>query len=374
MISAAPLSGIVVIEIGHSVAAPYAGLVLGQLGAEVIKIERPGSGDHARGWGPPMRNGASGLFHAINREKRSVPLDLHDRAAREQLLSLITDRADVVIQNLRPNSIESLGLGAAELTRRKADLIYCNLSAFGGVGPLASSPGYDPLMQTYGGLMSVTGEEGRPAVRVGVSIIDIGTGLWSVIGILAALFERASTGRGGIVDTSLYETALAWMGIHITEFSATGVEPRRHGSGAAQIAPYEMFATADGSLMVAAGNDSLFARLCGALGESRLAQDERFRTNVARVENRGPLFNLLQTTFRTASTAQWRDRLDEVGVPNAPLRTLAEVTSDPQTQALGILQHIAGLGLTTVGIPIRFNGRRPQLRRSAPELGNEAHD
>jgi crotonobetainyl-CoA:carnitine CoA-transferase CaiB-like acyl-CoA transferase len=372
VISDAPLSGIVVVEIGHSVAAPYAGLVLGQLGAEVIKIERPGGGDHARGWGPPMRNGASGLFHAINREKRSVCLDLHDARAREQLLSLITDRADVVIQNLRPNSIEALGLGATELTSRKANLIYCNLSAFGGVGPLASSPGYDPLMQTYGGLMSVTGEEGRPAVRVGVSIIDIGTGLWSVIGILAALFERAGTRRGGIVDTSLYETALAWMGIHITEFSATGVEPRRHGSGAAQIAPYEMFATSDGSLMVAAGNDPLFARLCGALGEPGLAQDERFRTNVARVENRARLFNLLQTTFRTATTAQWRERLDEVGVPNAPLRTLSEVTSDAQTQALGILQHIAGLGLTTVGVPIRFNGRRPQLRRPAPPLGDHS--
>jgi crotonobetainyl-CoA:carnitine CoA-transferase CaiB-like acyl-CoA transferase len=369
VISDAPLNGIVVVEIGHSVAAPFAGLVLGQLGADVIKIERPDGGDHARGWGPPMRNGASGLFHAINREKRSVALELRDPQARADLMSLIVDRADVVIQNLRPNSIEALGLGAAELTRRKPSLIYCNLSAFGGVGPLASRPGYDPLMQTYGGLMSVTGEHGRPAVRVGVSIIDIGTGLWSVIGIQAALLERARTGQGGIIDTSLYETALAWMGVQITEFSATGIEPRRHGSGAAQIVPYEMFATSDGHLMIAVGNDSLFGRLCGALGEPQLAQDERFRTNVARVQNRAELFKLLQATFRVVCTAQWRDRLDKVGVPNAPLRTLSEVMSDPQTLALGILQHVAGLGLTTVGVPIRFNGRRPQLRRSAPQLG-----
>lgn len=301
-----------------------------------------------------------------------MALELRDPQAREDLINLIVDRADVVIQNLRPNSIEALGLGAAELTRRKPSLIYCNLSAFGGVGPLASSPGYDPLMQTYGGLMSVTGEDGRPAVRVGVSIIDIGTGLWSVIGIQAALLERAQTGHGGIIDTSLYETALAWMGVHITEFSASGIEPRRHGSGAAQIAPYEMFATSDGHVMIAAGNDSLFGRLCGALGEPQLARDERFRTNVARVQNRTELFKLLQATLRTARTAQWRDRLDEVGVPNAPLRTLSEVTSDPQTLALGILQHVAGLGLTTVGVPIRFNGRRPQLRRPAPQLGEHS--
>ncbi len=369
MTSSTPLQGTVVVEIGHSVAAPFAGLVFGQLGAEVIKVEHPQDGDHARGWGPPIRNGASALFQAINRDKLGVALDLRDPAGREALLDLILRRADVVIQNLRPNSVAALGLDAQTLTVRKPSLIYCNLSAYGGIGPMGAKPGYDALMQAYGGLMSVTGEEGRPPVRVGVSIIDIGTGMWSVIGILAALFERRQTGRGGIVDTSLYETALSWMGTHIAEFSADKQDSRRYGSGAPQIAPYEMFATADGHLMVAAGNDPLFVKLSAALGFPQWSEDERFRTNRLRVENRSLLTAMLQQLFGAQCTAHWRDVLDQAGVPNAPLQSAAAVATDAQTAALGILQHPAEAQLTTVGLPIRFDGCRPALRRPAPSLG-----
>jgi crotonobetainyl-CoA:carnitine CoA-transferase CaiB-like acyl-CoA transferase len=372
--SSAPLKGTVVIEIGHSVAAPFAGLVLAQLGADVIKVEHPEGGDHARRWGPPLQDGASPLFHAMNRDKRGVALDLRDSQARNTLMQFIVERADVVIQNLRPNSIEELGLGAEELTRRKPGLVYCNLSAFGGVGPMGSNPGYDPLMQAYGGLMSVTGEEGRPAVRVGVSIIDIGTGMWSIVGILAALLERTRTGTGGVVLTSLYETALAWMGVHIAEFSASGADPQRHGSGAPQIAPYEMFATADGNLMVAAGNDSLFAKLCVLLRQERWIEDERFRTNPARVLNRSVLSAKLQEIFRTQPTSWWRERLDARGIPNAPLRRPSAVTSDAQTAALEILQQLPRVGLTTVGLPIRFDGERACLHRPAPRLGEHTEE
>ncbi len=374
MTSSAPLKGIVVVEIGHSVSAPFAGLVLGQLGAEVIKVEHPNGGDHARRWGPPLHDGASALFHSMNREKCGVALDLRDAQARESLVQLIVDRADVVIQNLRPNSIEDLGLGAADLALRKPSLIYCNLSAFGGVGPMGSNPGYDPLMQAYGGMMSVTGEEGRPPVRVGVSIIDIGAGMWSVMGVVAALLERARTGHGGVVQTSLYETALAWMGVHIAELSASGVDPRRHGSGAAQIAPYEVFETADGSLMVAAGNDALFTKLCIALDRAQWIEDMRFSTNPARVENRSALSAMLWDIFRTQPTLQWRNRLDGAGIPNAPLRQLSEVIADVQTAALSILQHIPRAGLTTVGIPIQFDGERQKVRRPAPRLGEHTRE
>lgn len=361
-------------EIGHSVSAPYAGLVLGQLGAEVIKVEHPEGGDHARKWGPPMRSGASALFHAMNRDKRGVTVDLRDAQARESLLRFILERADVVIQNLRPNSIEALGLGGVELTRRKPGLIYCNLSAFGGIGPMGAKPGYDPLMQAYGGLMSVTGEEGRPAVRVGVSIIDIGTGIWSVVGILAALIERARTRNGGTVDTSLYETALAWMGTHITEYSADGRDARRHGSGAPQIAPYEMFETADGNLMVAAGNDSLFVKLATVLGHPQWCEDPRFCTNQVRVQHRTILSAMLQEIFRAQPTSHWRERLDAASIPNAPLRSAAAVTTDVQTTALGILQSVPGEDLMAVGIPIRFDGARPALRRGAPRLGEHTEE
>jgi crotonobetainyl-CoA:carnitine CoA-transferase CaiB-like acyl-CoA transferase len=372
--SSAPLKGTVVVEIGHSVAAPFAGLVLGQLGAEVIKVEAPTRGDHARAWGPPLRDGAAAVFHAMNREKLGITLDLRRADGRAALERLIIERADVVVQNLRANSIEALGLGASMLTRRKPALIYCNLSAFGGVGPSGAQPGYDALMQAYGGVMSVTGEATGPAVRVGVSIIDVGTGMWSVIGILSALLERAHTGKGGIVDTSLYETALSWMGAHIAEFSAGGEDSRRYGSAVPQIVPYEMFETADSHLMIAAGNDALFCKLSSVVGHPQWNEDERFRTNRARVRNRGALVALLREVFRAHSTAHWRERLDGAGVPNAPLRTIAEVTRDAQTQALDILQSSPATNVTMVGIPIRFDGARPALRRAAPRLGEHTSE
>jgi crotonobetainyl-CoA:carnitine CoA-transferase CaiB-like acyl-CoA transferase len=372
--STAPLEGSVVVEIGHSVAAPFAGLVFAQLGAEVIKVEHPAEGDHARRWGPPVSENASALFHAMNRDKRGIALDLRKEPERNALIDLIVTRADVVIQNLRPNSVAALGLGAQELTRLKPSLIYCNLSAFGGVGPLGSLPGYDPLMQAYGGLMSVTGEDGRPPVRIGVSIIDVGTGMWSVIGVLAALLERSRTRRGGIVDTSLYETAVSWMGAHIAELSSGGADPRRHGSGAPQIVPYQVFDTADGQLMVAAGNDPLFVKLCAALGQPQWTSDERFRTNQARVSNRLLLTAWLQEIFRTRATAQWRELLDTAGIPNAPLQSAAQVAANPQTDALQILERIDDTQVTAVGLPIRFDGSRPTLRRSAPRLGEHTRE
>jgi len=372
--SSAPLNGTVVVEIGHSIAAPFAGLVLGQLGAEVIKVEAPGGGDHARNWGPPLHDGAAAIFHAMNRDKLGVALDLRQASEREALVQLIVERADVVVQNLRPGSIEELGLGALALTRRNPRLIYCNLSAFGPVGPLSTKPGYDPLMQAYGGLMSVTGEAEGQAVRVGVSIIDVGTGMWSVIGILAALLERARTGRGGIVDTSLYETALSWMGAHIADYSSGGTDSRRYGSGAAQIVPYETFETADNHLMVAAGNDALFGKLSTVVGRPQWAQDERFCTNRARVGNRSVLSAMLRDAFREQSTAYWRERLDAAGVPNAPLQTIAEVVRDEQTEALEILQPIAEARATAVGLPIHFDGARPKLRRGAPRLGEHTSE
>ena len=369
MTSSAPLRGTVVVEIGHSVAAPYAGLVLAQLGAEVIKVEHPDGGDPARQWGEPLEDGASPLFHALNRNKLGAALDLRERAGRDMLLRLIVERADVLIQNLRPNSIEALGLGAAELTARKPGLIYCSLSACGSTGPMASRPGYDALMQAYGGLMSVTGEEARPTVRIGVSIVDIGTGLWSVVGILAALLERARLASGGLVETSLYETALAWMGVPLAEFSVSGADPLRYGSGAPAIVPYEIFATSDGSLMVAAGNDALFEKLCGVIGRKDWMADERFCTNRARVKHRAALSAELYNVFLTRSTLEWRKRLDACGIPNAPLHTVSEVMSDEQTAALRILEVIPDAGITTVGLPLRFDGVRSPVRRRAPRLG-----
>ena len=338
MPSTTPLSGLVVIEISQSVAAPYAGMILGELGAEVIKIENPRAGDAARGWGPPFAAGAATCFHAVNRAKRGITIDLADPAEVEKLKALVIGRADVLIHNLKVGALDRFGLSATSLIAEKPSLVYCNLGAFGAVGPLRERPGYDPLMQAYGGLMSLMGEDGRPPVRVGVSIVDLATGMWSVIGILAALDERRRTGRGGVVDTSLYETALAWMSIPIAAHLVTGEVPTRQGSGVDMIVPYQAFAAADGYLMVAAGNDNLFRRLCTAIGRPELALDPRFRTNQDRVVNRPTLIAILDAVFAAEPMALWAARLDAAGIPNGPLQTVDQVVADAQTAALGMIQ------------------------------------
>jgi len=372
MSSTRPLSGTVVIEIGHSVAAPYAGMILGELGAEIIKVENPKGGDACRGWGPPFTDGTATAFHAFNRAKRGITVDLADPAEVSKLRALIVDRADVLIHNLKAGALDRYGLAADDLLAEKPDLVYCNVGAFGSVGPLRDRPGYDPMMQAYGGLMSLLGEDGRPPVRVGVSIIDIATGMWSVIGILAALQERQRTGRGGLVDTSLYETTLAWLTLPISAYLANGEIPTRHGSGIEQIVPYQAFETADGFMMVAAGNDNLFRRLCAAIGRPGLAEEERFHTNADRVVNRRELVPILTDIFRTAPIAAWAERLDAAGIPYAPIQTLDKVVRDPQTTALGIIQDWPGSPpVSLIGLPLSFDGVRPPFAKPAPRLGED---
>ena len=372
MSSTRPLSGIIVIEIGHSVAAPYAGMILGELGAEVIKVENPKGGDACRGWGPPFTDGTATAFHAFNRAKRGITIDLADPAQVDRLRALIRDRADVLIHNLKYGTLDRYGLSADRLTAEQPGLVWCNVGAFGSTGPLRDRPGYDPMMQAYGGLMSLLGEDGRPPVRVGVSIIDIATGMWSVIGILAALQERRRTGRGGVVDTSLYETTLAWMTLPIAAYLANGEIPTRHGSGIEQIVPYQAFETADGFMMVAAGNDNLFRRLCAAIGRPGLAEDPRFRTNADRVVKRSELVPILMDIFRTASVAVWAERLDAAGIPNSPIQTLDQVVADAQTAALGIIQPWTGSpALSLIGLPLSFDGVRPSFAKLAPRLGED---
>jgi crotonobetainyl-CoA:carnitine CoA-transferase CaiB-like acyl-CoA transferase len=375
MSSTTPLSGLVVIEISQSVAAPYAGMILGELGAEVIKIENPRTGDAARGWGPPFAAGAATCFHAVNRAKRGITIDLADPAEVEKLKALVIGRADVLIHNLKFGALDRFGLSATSLTAEKPGLVYCNLGAFGAVGPLRERPGYDPLMQAYGGLMSLMGEDGRPPVRVGVSIVDLATGMWSVIGILAALNERRRTGRGGVVDTSLYETAIAWMSIPIAAHLVTGEVPTRQGSGVDMIVPYQAFAAADGYLMVAAGNDNLFRRLCTAIGRPELALDPRFRTNQDRVVNRPTLIAILDASFAAEPMALWAARLDEAGIPNGPMQSVDQVVADAQTAALGMIQRFSASSaadpLALVGLPLSFDGVRPPFAKPAPALGED---
>jgi crotonobetainyl-CoA:carnitine CoA-transferase CaiB-like acyl-CoA transferase len=361
MSSITPLSGLVAIEIGQSVAAPYAGMILGELGAEVIKVENPRTGDAARGWGPPFAEGAATCFHAVNRAKRGITIDLADPVEVEKLKALIFGRADVVIHNLKFGALDRYGLSADALIARKPSLVYCTLGAFGAVGPLRERPGYDPLMQAYGGLMSLMGEDA--------------TGMWSVIGILAALEERRRTGRGGVVDTSLYETALAWMTIPIAAHLVNGEIPTRQGSGVDMIVPYQAFAAADGYIMVAAGNDNLFRHLCTAFARPDLAEDPRFRTNKDRVVNRQGLIPILENIFAAEPIATWAARLDAAGIPNGPMQTVDQVVADTQTAALGLIQRLSVSSphrpLSLVGLPLSFDGIRPPFAKSAPALGED---
>lgn len=365
---ARPLAGVVVVELGHSVAAPFAGQVLGDLGADVVKIEKPG-GDDARTWGPPFVDGAAATFQSLNRNKRSIVVELRDAAQREKLLRFIETRADVVLQNMRPGQVDALGIGAQALRARKPSLVYCNLGAFGSTGPLADRPGYDPLMQAFGGIMSVVGEPGRPPVRVGPSIIDQGAGMWAALGIVCALMRRAQTGEGATVDVSLFETAAAWMTMFAAQYLASGELPRKNGSGQAGIVPYRAYRTADGDLVVAAGNDALFRRLCEVIGEPQWADDPRFRDNPQRVRHADTLYALLEPAFAARTSDEWIARLDAAGVPCAPVQDVGAMLRHPQTDALGMLQPVPGSSIPMIGLPVRFDGERPAPRSAPPALG-----
>lgn len=363
-----PLAGITVVEMGHSVAAPFAGQILGDLGARVVKVENPSGGDDARSWGPPFWHGASATFQSLNRNKLSVALDLKNAAECERLRAFITGEADVVIQNMRPGLVRRLGLDDS-LRAGNPRLVYCNLGAFGANSPMADKPGYDPLMQAFGGIMSVTGEAGRAPVRVGPSIVDMGAGLWTVIGVMAALERRHRTGHGCTVDTSLLETALSWMTVPVALALASGQDPQRTGSEAAMIVPYKAYRAADRYLIIAAGNDALFGRLCGVLGTPEWSADPRFSTNAARVVNREILNALIDEIVLTRDAEDWGRRLDEAGVPSSVLQSVSEVLAHPQTRSLDIVRPLPDGSMALMSLPLRFDGERLPFRSGPPALG-----
>jgi len=369
MTVANPLSGITVVEIGTSVAAPVAGHIFADLGATVIKIENPGTGDDARGWGPPFDDGVAPVFRTLNRNKRSVTANLKDPAQAAALRDFIRREADIVIQNLRPGLVTAFGLDAATLRGENPTLIYCNLHAFGATGPRARQPGYDPMMQACAGIMSVTGHPGADPVRVGPSLIDQGAGMWCVIGILAALHARQATGVGCEVDCSLYETAIAWLPSQISNLLASGRVPGKIGTENAGMAPYRAFEAKDGWIVIAAGNDNLFTKLCGALGKPEWLADPRLNTNSQRVINRVEMNRTLAEAVAGYEVADLQARLEAAGVPNAPVLSLDQVLADPQFAAVGILQDLEDGTGRQLGLPLSFNREKPPLRTNSPVLG-----
>jgi crotonobetainyl-CoA:carnitine CoA-transferase CaiB-like acyl-CoA transferase len=355
-----------VVDVTTSLAGPYCTEVLGALGAEVLKIEPPGTGDEARAWGPPFHEGTGTLFLTANANKRSVAVEL--RRGAEVVLRL-AERADVFIASLRPGLAEARGLAAADVRVRNPRLVYCSISGFGSDGPLAARPGYDPLAQAAAGILSVTGEPDGNPVRVGVSLVDQTTGVWGALSILAALRQRDAEGTGATIELSLYSTAVSLMGYHLAGYAASGVVPGRHGTAFPSIAPYESFAAADGELMVAVGNDRLFGSFCTVVGLDELPRDPRFATNGERVRNRPALRALVAEKVGAGTRAHWLERFAAANVPAAPVQDAAEVLAHPQTEALGLLQELGGLPIAR--LPVVVDGERAGPASAAPPLGRD---
>jgi len=363
--SFAPLAGIRVVDVTSSLAGPSCTQLLASLGADVVKVE-PLGGDHARDWGPPFVEGEGAMFLASNSGKRSLALDLSDPRGLEALLRL-ADRSDVLVQSLRPGAADQHGFGVETVRARNPRLVYCSIGAFGSKGPLRNQPGYDPLLQAASGIMSVTGVNEMPPVRVGVSLIDFGTGVWAALGVVAALHERDQTGEGRSIEVSLFETALSLLSYQLVGYVGTGAIPGREGSAFAQIAPYQVFPTRDGELMIVAGNDKLFRALCRVLGVDELAGDSRFLTNPDRVLNRAELIPPLEAATRTRGTEELLAALIAAGIPASPVRNVGEAAEHEQTQALGMLQALGGL--TTVAQPLSVDGDRIVHRTRPPAIG-----
>jgi formyl-CoA transferase len=362
------LEGIRVLELGQVLAGPFAGAILADLGAEVVKVERVEGGDDARHMGPAFRQGDALNFHIFNRGKQSVAIDLKSAEGLAAFDRLAAE-TDIFIHNARPGVTTTLGIDGKTLCARYPRLIYCEISAFGHTGPMGMLPGYEPLIQAFSGLSSINGGPDDPPMRTGASVCDQGSGMWAVIGALALLQRRHLTGKGGVVRTSLLETALVWTGQKADAYANQGRLPDRHRSGHPGFVPYESFDTADAPLLICCGNDRLFAKLAHELGRSDWIDDERFAGNRARLNNKTTLLAELAPLLRGQTRAQWLDRFRSAGVPCAPVHTVPEAIAHPQVEALGMLQAVPGENFRLTGLPLSIDGERPAHRSVAPRLG-----
>lgn len=364
------LSNITVIDWTQNVAGPYCTQILGDLGATVIKIERPVTGDDTRQWAPPAWDGEATTFLGLNRNKRSICIDAnHDKG--QEIIKGLVKNADVFIHSMKPGSAEARGLGYEELSVQNPRLIYCAISGFGEEGPLKSMPGYDPLIQAYSGIMSITGNPGDDPARVGVSMIDMTTGLWSLIGIQLALMERDQTGKGSRVRASLFETGVGWMNLPLMNYMATGNIPEKHGTGTAMVAPYEAFRTKDDWVIIAAGNNRLFEKLCTALGLSELLDDVRFITNKDRVMNREILHSLIEKRTLDFHTEAIIELLSKE-VPCSLINTVDKVYEEEQVESLGLIKEVKDIRINNfkmIDLPFRIDNKRSSYRLPPPILG-----
>jgi crotonobetainyl-CoA:carnitine CoA-transferase CaiB-like acyl-CoA transferase len=374
-----PLAGLRVLELARILAGPWAGQILADLGADVVKVERKGSGDDTRGWGPPFVEALDGshlgaaYFHATNRGKRSIELDFESTEGR-RIVKKLAARSDVLIENFKAGGLAKFGLDYASLSKENPRLIYCSVTGFGQSGPYASRAGYDLMAQGMGGIMDLTGTPAGEPQRAGVPVADIFTGVYSAVGILAALAERQRTGRGCLVDTALVDSQIGVLANQALNYLVSGAVPKRIGNAHPNIVPYQVFAVADGHIIIATGNDKQFAKLCAVLGEAMLAQETRYRTNSDRLANRDELIARLSALIRRWSRADLLAKLEEVQVPAGPINSLDQVFADPQVLHRGMRidrpsARAKGGSIPGVRTPIIIDNQAMAAERPAPELG-----
>ncbi len=373
---ALPLDGVRVVDLTRVLAGPYCTMMLGDMGADVIKVEMPGRGDDSRAWGPPWAGTESAYFLSANRNKRSVTLNFRTEGGRRVLLELVR-RGDVLVENFIPGTLDRLGLGYEHLKEINPGLIYCSVSGYGYDGPYATRPGYDFIAQAEGGIMSVTGEPDGPPMKVGVAIADITTGMFAAAAILAALRHRDRTGHGQRVEVSLLESVVGWLANVASNYLVSGEVPRRYGNAHPNVVPYQAFATADGWVAVGVGNDAQFRRFCDVIGRPDLADDPRFKTNSDRVVNRDALIPILGEIFKTRTTAEWIEALVAADLPCGPINTIDKVFEHPQVlhrQMLAEVNHPTAGRIKLVGIPYKFTGTPLSIRRHPPTLGEHTEE
>lgn len=372
-----PLEGIMVLDLSHLAAGPWCTMVLADLGADVIKIERPGTGDMSRQAGNIYAGDQSAVFLSLNRNKRSIALDLKQPEGREVFFRL-AEKADVVVENLRPGKAAQLGVDRASLAERNPGLVYASISAFGTSGPYVDLAGNDPIVQALSGAMAITGEEDGPPSRQGVSVPDFGAGMMAGYAILAALVGRQRDGQGGEVNLNLLDVSVFALGPRAQEYLINGEEQPRLGSAHPQFSPYQAFPCSDGRYVyIAVINDKFWRLLCSALGQPELADDPRYAKNIGRVEHRTELAHRLSELMAQRPSAEWLEALQNAGVPCAPVNSLSEAMSDPQVVHNGVLtnmQHPTLGELRTVGLPMTFDGERPPIRNAPPLLGEHTEE
>ncbi len=366
---ALPLKGLRVIDLTKDFAGPFCTMILSDLGAEVIKVERPGSGDETRAWGPPFVKGLSYYFLSLNRGKKSMTLDLKTLEAQKIIRELVRD-SDILVESFRPGTLAQYNLDYPRLRRVNKALVYCSISGFGQTGPYRDRPGYDLVALAMSGIMSTTGEEGRPSVRVSIPVADIAAGHYASTAILACLSRRLVTGRGEYIDVSLYDSIVSWLSYLATYYFATGKEPKRMGSAHPSIVPYQAFNCKDRELIIAVGNNSQWKALCRTLGLERLLEEKRFRTNPDRVRNRTKLIPILSKRLRNRTASYWSRALNQHGVPSAPIYKIADMVRDPQIKHRGLFRSVKS-EIPQLISPIRFTNDRKGPSNPAPKLGQD---